>query len=198
MSRDDEAAKLIAALRAQDPAAARPLWKRFAPSTFRLLARTLGPGADVDDAVEVVFICVFHRGARLRPAADLSKLVLKVTARVAQAELRRLPARTSSQPLGDGMTRFYRILDRLSAVDRIAFVFHHMEKLDVRVVAAALGGTVSGTRRRLRRALRMVFEGIQRDPLLRALPDPPEVGFRDKTAGGPTVRERRIPSPGGN
>lgn len=198
MSRDDEAAKLIAALRAQDPAAARPLWKRFAPSTFRLLGRTLGPGAAVDDAVEVVFICVFQRGARLRPGADLSALVLKVTARVAQAELRRQPARTSSQPLGDATARFYRLLDRLSAVDRIAFVFHHIEKLDVRVVAAALGGTVSGTRRRLRRALRLVFEGIQRDPLLRALPDPREVGFRDKTAGGPTVKERRIPSPGGN
>ena len=165
---------------------------------FRLLRRTLGPGAAVDDAVEVVFICVFHRGARLRPAADLSALVLKVTARVAQAELRRQPARTSSQPLGDATARFYRLLDRLDAVDRIAFVFHHIEKLDVRVVAAALGGTVSGTRRRLRRALRMVFEGIQRDPTLHALPDPRKVGFRHKNAGAPTGRERRIPSPGGN
>jgi len=198
VSRDDEAAKLIAALRAQDPAAAQPLWKRFAPSMFRLLRRTLGPGAAVDDAVEVVFLCVFQRAARVRSEAKLNDLVLKVTARVAQAELRRRPGRNSSQATDDATTRFYRVLDRLGAADRIAFVLHHVEKLDVRVVAAALGGTVLGTRRRLRRALRTVFEGIQRDPLLRAPPDPRAAELRHNNAGGPTGRERRFPSPGGN
>src|SRR3954469_1090922 len=86
---DDQQAKLVAALRAQDPAVARPLWNRFAPGTFRLLRRTLGPAARMDDAVQVVFLCVFHRGRQLRPGTDLHEFVLKVTARVARAELRR-------------------------------------------------------------------------------------------------------------
>jgi RNA polymerase sigma factor (sigma-70 family) len=186
---DDQQAKLVAALRAQDPAVARPLWNRFAPSTFRVLRRTLGPAARIDDAVQVVFLCVFHRGGQLRPGTDLDQFVLKVTARVARAELRRstlrrvLPipgsraararaARAASKSEHEASKRFYRILDRLSAADRIAFVFHHVEHIEVRVVAAATGATVAETRRRLRRALRQVFDGIQRDPILRALRDP--------------------------
>jgi DNA-directed RNA polymerase specialized sigma24 family protein len=187
---DDEHARLVAALRAQDPTVARPLWDRFAPGTFRVLRRTLGPAAPIDDAVQVVFLCVFHRGRQLRPGTDLGQLVLKVTARVAKAELRRstvrrvLPipgsraararaARAASKSEHEASNRFYRILDRLSAADRIAFVFHHVEHIEVRVVAAAMGGTVAETRLRLRRALRQVFDGIQRDPILRALRDPP-------------------------
>jgi RNA polymerase sigma factor (sigma-70 family) len=183
----DERARLVAALRAQDPAVARPLWDRFAPRTFRVLRRTLGPGARIDDAVQVVFLCVFHRGRQLRPGADLGRFVLKVTARVAKAELRRstlrrvLPiprsraarARDSSKSEHEASKRFYRILDRLSAADRIAFVFHHVEHIDVRVVAVAMGATVAETRRRLRRALRQVFDGIERDPVLRALRNSP-------------------------
>jgi len=175
VSRDDDNAKLIAALHAQDPAVARLLWKRFAPRTFRLLGRTLGPEAPVDAAVEVVLLCAFHRGARVRSEAKFNELVLKVTARVARAELPRVPAREPFRSTDDAKTRFYRILDRLGPADRIAFVFHHVESLDVRVVAAAMGGTVSGTTQRLRRALRMVFAGIQRDPVLRALAEPREV-----------------------
>ncbi|HXU04276.1 MAG TPA: hypothetical protein VN903_25120 [Polyangia bacterium] len=48
-------------------------------------------------------------------------------------------------------------------------MYHHVEKLEVRVVAIVMGETVVGTRRRLNRALRKVFDGIQRDPVLRAL-----------------------------
>jgi DNA-directed RNA polymerase specialized sigma24 family protein len=193
VARDDDSAKLLAALRAQDPAVARALWKRFAPLTFRLLGRTLGPGAPLDRAAEVVLLCVFQRAARVRSEAKLNDLVLKVTARVAQAELRRRRARNSPQSTGDAPLRFYRILDGLGAADRIAFVFHHIENLDVRVVAAAMGGTVSGTTRRLRRALRMVFDGIQRDPVLRALPEPRSRATRDSVMFEPTTRGAAVP-----
>src|SRR6185503_2499608 len=82
-------AELLAALRAQDPAVARPLWHHFAPTVFRILQRTLGPDAPIDDAVQVVLLCVFNRGRRLPARSDLKQLVMKVTARVARGELRR-------------------------------------------------------------------------------------------------------------
>ena len=165
---DGAHAELVAALRAQDPAVAVRLWQLFAPSTSRVLRRTLGPTARIDDAVQVVLLCVFHRGARVRPRTDVSQLVLKVIARVAQAELRRArAARDSARSEDEALTQFYRILNRLSAADRIAFVFHHVENIEVRTVAAALGATVAETKRRLRRALETVFAGIQRDPVLR-------------------------------
>jgi DNA-directed RNA polymerase specialized sigma24 family protein len=85
---DREDARLVAALRAQDPAVARPLFKRFAPTISRLLRRTLGPQAPIDVAVDVVLLCVFHRARRLQPRSDLRQFVVGATARVARAELR--------------------------------------------------------------------------------------------------------------
>src|SRR4030095_5978425 len=81
-------AKMLASLRAQNPAVAGPLWHWFAPPIHRLLRRTLGPEAAIDDAVQVVLLCVFRRGPRLRPNADLRKFVLRTTARIALGELR--------------------------------------------------------------------------------------------------------------
>jgi DNA-directed RNA polymerase specialized sigma24 family protein len=169
VARDRNNGKLLAALRAQDPAVARPLWRRFAVRTARVLQRILGPGARIEDIVPVVLLCVFERGARVRADADVDELVLKVTARVAGVELRRQIARAASRSPRDAITRFYRLLDRLSAADRVAFVFHHVENMDVRTVAAAIDGTVVATRRRLLRAAQRIRAGIARDPLLRTL-----------------------------
>ena len=178
---DREADELVTALRAQDPAVARRLWQRFAPMLFRILRCTLGPHAPIDDAVQVVLLCVFRRGRRLRPRADLRQLVLKVTARIAQGELRRRPLRWLVRALrpraawshdlsraeAESVLRFYRILDRLSARDRVAFVFHHVEGLDVREVGSAIGASHGETSRRLRRGLQKVADGIERDRALR-------------------------------
>lgn len=183
---DSENARLVAALRAQNPAVARPLFKRFAPTITRLLRRTLGPQAPIDVAVDVVLLCVFHRARRLQPRSDLRQFIVGATARVARAELRQ-PARSRSRsprgwrparpraapeataPQHQAVTRFYRVLDRLNAADRIAFVFHYVEGVVVRDVAVALGSTTVVTRRRLARVLRRVHHGIRRDPLLRDL-----------------------------
>ena len=183
---DGEDARLVAALRAQDPAVARPLFKRFAPTISRLLRRTLGPQAPIDVAVDVVLLCVFHRARRLQPRSDLRQFIVGATARVARAELRQPAPPRSLSPRGWGparpraapeatapqhqaVMRFYRILDRLNAADRIAFVFHYVEGVVVRDVAAALGSPTVVTRRRLERVLRTVHDGIRRDPFLREL-----------------------------
>src|SRR5438477_384992 len=131
---DREDAGLRVALRAQDPAVAGPLSRRFAPTIFRLLRRVLGPRTAIDDAVQVVLMCVFHRGQRLRPRSDLPRLVVQTTADIARAELRRprlrrLPSARWARAVGEtrardvgseAVLRFYRILDRLGAADRIA------------------------------------------------------------------------------
>ncbi|HMF44120.1 MAG TPA: sigma-70 family RNA polymerase sigma factor [Polyangia bacterium] len=180
--RDD--ARLLAALRAQDPAVADPLWRRFAPMVFRLLRRVLGPWAPIEDAVHVVLLCAFHGGRRLRPHADLTRFVVRTIARIAQAELRsrtsgwspsawrafgagRVTARETAER--EAVQRFYRILDRLGAVDRIAFVFHYVEGLDAREVAAAIGRSPAQTDRCLRRSLATVVQAIDGDPVLRPM-----------------------------
>jgi len=174
--REGESASLLAALRAQDPAVAGPLWRRFAPMISRLLRRVLGPRAAIDDAVQVVLLCVFHRGQRLRPRSDLMRLVLKTTADVARAELRGARRRwlrayaggeTRARDIGsERVLRFYRILDGLGTADRIAFVFHHVEGVAARQVAAAIGDSPAVASRRVRRALDKVVGAIGRDPVL--------------------------------
>ena len=174
---DRENERLVVALRAQDPAVARPLFKRFAPTISRLLRRTLGPQAPIDVAVDVVLLCVFHRARRLQLRSDLRQFIVGATARVARAELRPPAFRflsprgapEATAPKHQAVTRFYRILDRLNAADRIAFVFHYVEGVVVRDVAVALGSTTVVTRRRLERVLRTVHHGIRRDPFLREL-----------------------------
>lgn len=176
-----ESADMLAALRAQDPAVARSLWQCFAPTILRILGRTLGPEARIDDAAQVVLLCVFERARRVRPGSDLRQLVVRVTARIAHVELRRrafssvFPAarararrkaaavdRPRSVP--ETVVRFYRILDRLSALDRVAFALHYIEGMDVRDVASAIDASSGQTSRRLRRSFAKVVAGIERDP----------------------------------
>jgi DNA-directed RNA polymerase specialized sigma24 family protein len=151
-----------------------------------MLRRTLGPDAAVGDAVRVVLLCVFHRGPRLGPRADLRQLVLRVTVRIAEGELRRRPVRwlvaasrargagkpagrDPAQPATDAVGRFYRVLDRLSASERIAFVLHHIEGLDVHAVATATGTSPARALHRLRRSLGKVAGGIEGDETLRVI-----------------------------
>ncbi len=168
-------ARMLASLRAQNPSVARPLWQWFAPPIFRLLRRTLGPEAPIDDVVQVVLLCVFRRGQRLRPDSDLRQFVFKTTARIAEGELRGralrrlLPSRPRARQEREPVHRFYRILDRLSPRDRIAFIFHHIEGLELGEVAAALGETPPRTRRRVQRTIEKVVDAIERDPTLAKL-----------------------------
>src|SRR5262245_66306444 len=57
---DDDAllARALIERRAGAPAA---LWARFSPMVHRMLRRTLGPGADIEDVVQEVFLCVFQK-----------------------------------------------------------------------------------------------------------------------------------------
>jgi RNA polymerase sigma factor (sigma-70 family) len=151
-----------------------------------MLRRTLGPQARIDDALQLALLHVFRLARRLGPRADLNQFVLRMTARVANAELRKrklrwlssaIPGRAPSKaaareapdPERQAVLRFYRILDRLSARDRIAFVFVYIERLDARDVAGALGISSERLDHRLRRSLDKVIAGIERDPMLREM-----------------------------
>jgi RNA polymerase sigma factor (sigma-70 family) len=167
-----DGARMVIGLRAQDPAVARPLWRQFAPTVLRILRRTLGPRVVVDDALREVFVTIFRGGRRLRPNSDLRRVVLKATARVAQARLRKLGASwpcTSPWPRGlyepgartagsqepEPLRQFHRILDRLTARDRVAFELHYIEGIELREVADALGAHRVG---------RLAIEALRRSP----------------------------------
>src|SRR4051812_4532180 len=165
---ESDDAELARALIARDPRAPRALWRRFAPMVFRMLRRALGPGHDVEDLAQEVFLCVFEKVRGLREPAALKAFVISITVLTTRTELRRLWVRrwvrlSGKTDLGkvnvvhpdtdsrEALARFYAVLDRVNTKDRTAFVLRFMEGLELVEVASALGLSLATTKRRLAR-----------------------------------------------
>src|SRR3954453_13404384 len=180
---DADDATLAHALIAREPQAPRVLWQRFAPMVFRMLKRTLGPGHDLEDLAQEVFLCVFEKVRGLREPKALKAFVISVTSLTMRHELRRrwvrrwvrLSGKTDAAELEvvtpdtdarEALARFYKILDRVNATDRSAFVLRFMEGLELTEVAAALKlslGTHQGGRARVWGRVLLL---VERDPVL--------------------------------
>ncbi len=180
---ESDDADLARALIARDPKAPRALWRRFAPMVFRMLRRSLGPGHDVEDLAQEVFLCVFEKVPTLREPKALKAFVISITVLTTRSELRRLWVRRwirlSSKGDATGkavvhldtdareaLGRFYAVLNRINAQDRTLFVLRFMEGLGLLEVAAASGLSLATTKRRLTRAWSKVRLLVERDPIL--------------------------------
>jgi RNA polymerase sigma-70 factor, ECF subfamily len=175
---DDET--LVRVLREGDPRAPRLVWQRFAPMVHRVLRRTFGPGQDIDDLVQDVFLVLFARVGTLREPKALPAFVLSIAAHTVRRELRRRAAlrwlQFGEPPIGsvpganldsrEAVARLYGILDGLRPGDRTAFVLRHFEGLDVVDVAEAMDISLATTKRRLARAWDRVVMLGWRDPAL--------------------------------
>lgn len=184
VSMDDCAdAELALALIARDPKAPRALWNRFAPMVFRILKRAMGPGHDVEDLVQDVFLCVFEKVPALREPKALRAFVISFTMLTARGELRRLWRQSRIRRLDKGdasedelvhvdtdgreaLGRFYAVLDRINPHDRTMFVLRFIEGLELTEVAAASGVSLATSKRRLARAWAKVILLVGRDPIL--------------------------------
>jgi RNA polymerase sigma-70 factor (ECF subfamily) len=180
---DSEDEDLARALIARNPLAPRTLWRRFSPMVFRMLRRALGPGHDVEDLAQEVFLCVFEKVTALREPKALKAFVISITVLTTRSELRRLWVRrwTRLSRKGDAtskavvhldtdareaLARFYAMLDRINAQDRTLFVLRFMEGLGLLEVAAASGLSLATTKRRLARVWAKVILLVERDPVL--------------------------------
>jgi RNA polymerase sigma-70 factor (ECF subfamily) len=184
-------AELVHALRADDAGAPGMLWERHSPAVRRLLGRALGPSLEIDDLTQEVFLRVFVRLPSLRDPSALRPFVLAVAANVLKWEIRRRwvtrrvrLSDTGTLPDVVGVTddvealhalrRCYRILDKLSANERIAFVLRYMEGMTVQEVASTLSVSVSTAKRWVNKGAASVAEHVARDADLRgffAVPD---------------------------
>jgi RNA polymerase sigma-70 factor (ECF subfamily) len=180
---ESDDAELARALIARDPQAPRALWRRYAPMVFRMLRRALGPGHDVEDLAQEVFLCVFEKVPTLREPKALKAFVISITVLTTRSELRRLWVRRwirlsgKTDPTGkavvhidtdarEALGRFYGVLDRVNAQDRTLFVLRFMEGLGLLEVAAAAGLSLATTKRRLARVWSKVRLLVERDPIL--------------------------------
>jgi RNA polymerase sigma-70 factor (ECF subfamily) len=136
-------------------------------------ARLLGPGADVDDVVQEVFLVVQRRLPGFRGEARISTWIYEITFRVAQSWRRRRRFRTwlgldqatpeselisdRSSPLQELEVRqatetVYAVLDRLRERDRTILVLFEIERLSGEEIAALERTSLNNVWSRIHRA----------------------------------------------
>jgi RNA polymerase sigma-70 factor (ECF subfamily) len=174
---------LAQALAEGNPAAASAAWDRFSPLVRGLLWKTLGPGSDIDDAVQDVFLTLLRRVRALRDPSALTSFVVGITVRTARATLRKrrvlrwIPLVHDEPDLDvalpnvdfasrEALRRLYAILDGLPAEMRLAFILRHADGLELTEIATALECSLATAKRRLAKATERVLFHAKRDPVL--------------------------------
>jgi RNA polymerase sigma-70 factor (ECF subfamily) len=183
-TRDDDAA-LVAELRAGMPRAPGRLWDQYAPLARRILQRMLGPSADVEDALQDVFLRLFRDLGSLREPGALKSFLIGIALHVATSELRRRRARRWLMLSDDGklpdppssadpefaeqrqaLYALYAVLDRIDARRRTVFVLRYVEGLELAELALVLGCSLATCKRRVADAAERVCLLASRDPRL--------------------------------
>jgi RNA polymerase sigma-70 factor, ECF subfamily len=176
-------ATLARAIAAGHPNAPRLAWDRYTALVRGVLRRILGPGADVDDQVQLVFLELFRDAKNLREASALRSFLIGITVRVARSELRRRRFRRWLRLTDDGVVpetidegsdaearealiRLHALLNQLDDQDRLLFVLRHVEKLELTETAEAVGTSLATAKRRLARVTARVHAMASRDPIL--------------------------------
>ena len=163
----------MAAARSGDTGACRRIWAKYAPLVLRLVRAYFGPGAETDDLAQEVFLRVFSRLDEIRDPRALRGFVAAICLGVARNMSRRARIRSILRLSRDGdcpdvlapgigeearqaLGRLRRILNAASAEDRSLFVARHVEKMEMKDVAAVHRlGLVTAKRRIARMNLRL-------------------------------------------
>jgi RNA polymerase sigma-70 factor (ECF subfamily) len=169
------------ALTAGETWAAAETWRRFAPMVLRLARRTLGSGTEADDVGQEVF-CRVYRGVRgLREPDSFRNFIYTCALHVLQNELHRKKMRSwlsferpellDVQDAGaldiesrDLLRKFYALLNRLSARDRIVFILRRVEELSIEEIAAKMGSSESTIKRSMARASTRLSRWMEDEP----------------------------------
>jgi RNA polymerase sigma-70 factor (ECF subfamily) len=158
-------------------------WRRFHPLVETTLRRMLGPGGDLQDLTQEVFLRFFSKVGELKKVESLRPFVMAIAIRRAQEEIKRRRVRRWFAPLlGDtimgatttemepetrqAIVHLYRVIDRLNVMDRTIYVLRYIEGLEQAQISEALGVSVSTVRRRLDRLAKRVNHMMSRDPVL--------------------------------
>jgi RNA polymerase sigma-70 factor (ECF subfamily) len=193
VARDADDATLARAVAEGQMRALGLVWDRYAALVRGILRRALGPGADVDDQVQVIFVAFFRDVKKIRDPGALRSFLIGIATRVARAELRRRRFRhwfmltkdgvvpEEACPGGDddareAVARLYAVLDRLDESSRMIFVLRYIEGLELTETAAAMDVSLATAKRHLARVTARVHAMAARDPIL--------AGYLD-SKGGP-------------
>jgi RNA polymerase sigma-70 factor (ECF subfamily) len=171
------------ALSAGEAWAAVETWRRFAPMVLTLARRTLGSQSEADDIGQDVFCRVYRKVRTLREPDSFRNFVYTCTLRVLQTELHRKKMRawlsfeqpevldgqgceTLDMESRDLLRKFYGLLDRLAARDRIVFVLRRVESMSIEEIAATTESSESTVKRSLARTSSRLSRWMDDEPRL--------------------------------
>jgi RNA polymerase sigma-70 factor (ECF subfamily) len=179
---------LVERCRAGDGRAFDQLFERHQATVARIVYRMTGPGPDIEDRVQDVFLQVIRSLGGFKRQAKFSTWLYRITVNVVLMHRRaadrrpRLvdedfgpPAVESARSGEDAVESraridaFYALLSRLSEKKRTVFVLHELEGLSPAAIAEVVGAPVLTVRTRLFYARREVVRMLDLEPRLSAV-----------------------------
>jgi RNA polymerase sigma factor (sigma-70 family) len=155
-------------------------WNRFAPVVLRMAISTLGSESEADDIVQEVFCRLARKAKTLRKPESLHSFIVSFAIRVLKWELRRRrvrgwltfePPETLADVVDvapdlesrDMLRRFYGLLSRLGARERLVYSLRHIESMTIEETAQAMDISVSTVKRLQERATEQLSAWIETD-----------------------------------
>lgn len=172
----DEERAWIAAAASGDVAAFRRLYDRYFDYVTRQVGRVMGPGADLEDVVQEVFVQVFRCLDSYRFESAFSTWLYRVAYNVTVSHLRKKPRTVELadwRPLREPSSAWskleardmcrvlYAALEHVAADHREAFLLYEVEGMKLREIADLTGesiNTVAARVRRTRERMQAVLE----------------------------------------
>jgi RNA polymerase sigma-70 factor (ECF subfamily) len=181
---DDQVAVYVRLAQAGDPEGHKQLFRLHVQRLHRLVYRLAGPGCDVEDLVQTIFIQAFAALPGFRGDSAfftwLGRIAIRITLRLSkQSRYRALPMPgADGQDLGStvspegasdarrALARFEGIVRSLSEKQRAAFVLHVLQGHSLEEVAALLDAKVGAIKVRVHDARLEIERQARRDPYL--------------------------------
>lgn len=178
--RTDPMARVVERCQEGDPAAFRALYDRYAAGVHRHLCVLIGPGEDVDDLIQLVFLNVFQSIDRFKGRSAFSTWLFRITVNVARQEIRQRKRRRRldaavhevSEVRGAGTRRnpekqlsewqeIYDVLDRLPPKKRETYVLYTYEGCSLSDIAQLLNSSISTIGSRLQSARKELLRALE-------------------------------------
>jgi RNA polymerase sigma-70 factor (ECF subfamily) len=173
------------AVRSGDARAVARLFDLYGQHVERVLIRTIGRDAEMEDMVQDVFLGAYRSGPNYQGNdAQLKAWVSRIAVFTARGYLRKrkrrwwlrsadpveMPEQSSKEPsphTSEVLRRTYAALDQMDPELRIPFALRELESMELAEIAEACDCSVSTVKRRLAQA-RKAFERLaKKDPILR-------------------------------
>jgi RNA polymerase sigma-70 factor (ECF subfamily) len=177
---------LILRAQAGDERAFHELFVRHRGDVSRLVFRTIGPSADVDDVVQDVFIHVYRSIPSFRGDSKFSTWLYRLTMNVARMHLRKGRSRPqiADVPVPEApreerhdrpddaaetalrVKALYALLENLSEKKRAVLVMHDLEGMAAKEIAEVVDAPVLTVRTRLFYARKELYAALAADTAL--------------------------------